>query len=62
MELLDMVHFAKSYFVFITNPIYTVVDPSDKLLVPRVQHSGACLVSQNFKDQTSVGRVFDSLL
>lgn len=36
-----MVHFANSYFVFITNPIYTVVDPSDKLLAPRVQYWGS---------------------
>jgi hypothetical protein len=62
MELLDMVHFVNSYSVFITNPIYTIVDPSVKLLGPRVQHSGPCLVSQSFKVQTSVGQVFDSFL
>jgi len=56
MELLDMVHFVNSYFVFIINPI---LDPSDKLLAPRVQHSGHCLVSQSLV-QTSVGQVFDS--
>jgi hypothetical protein len=49
MELLDMVDFANSYFAFITNPRCTLVDPSDKLLAPRVQHSGPCLVSQSFK-------------
>jgi len=59
MELLDMVNFVNSYFVFIINPIYIVVDPSDKLLAPRVQHSGPCLVSQILV-KTSVGQVFDS--
>jgi hypothetical protein len=56
-----MVHFVNSYFVFIINPIYIVVDPSDKLLAPKVQHSGPCLVSQSLV-QTSVRQVFDSFL